>query len=206
MIDTRTMTDRWRLRKDHDTVICVVICGNHFCSCPVVKKGGAPRCDLSQFFILLSFSPLWVLWETSRSVIYPSIPAGVWVICPLFLQPIQLLTNHIGQSPGPVWVSPCIHHIVISKQSFTFFYLSLQGRVLTWSELGLVQTDLYGSLLDTTIWLTWCGLYKHLKSSWKRSTKRTYTHTHTHTRTLPTHSQTHPYIYSLVFLIRGLCW
>jgi hypothetical protein len=40
------------------------------------------------------------------------------------------------------------------------------------------------------------GLNKHLKSSWKRSAKRTHTHTHTHT--LPTHSLTHPYIYTFL--------
>jgi hypothetical protein len=50
----------------------------------------------------------------------------------------------------------------------------------------------------TPPWLTWSGLNKHLKSSWKRSTKRTHTHTHTHTHTLPTHSLTHPYIYTFL--------
>ena len=49
------------------------------------------------------------------------------------------------------------------------------------SRVGLVQTDLCGSFLDTTmIDLMWT-LNKHLRSSWKRSTKRTHTpHTHTH--------------------------
>jgi hypothetical protein len=42
---------------------------------------------------------------------------------------------------------------------------------------------------------TWCGRNKHLKSSWKRSSKRTHTVTHTHT--LPTPSLTHPYIYTV---------
>ncbi len=61
-----------------------------------------------------------------------------------------------------------------------------------------VQTDLYGSLLDTTVTMIdlmsqWCGLNKHFKSSWKRSRKRTHTHTHTHTHYLLTHWLTHPY-------------
>jgi hypothetical protein len=68
------------------------------------------------------------------------------------------------------------------------------------SRVGLVKTNSRRRLLDTTMidlmwpWLTW----QHLKSSWKRSTKRTHTHTHTHTHT--THSLTHPYIYTFLCL------
>jgi len=35
-------------------------------------------------------------------VIYPSIPAGVWVI----LLPLQLRAHHIGEAPGPACASP----------------------------------------------------------------------------------------------------
>ena len=56
---------------------------------------------------------------------------------------------------------------------------------------SLVVWDLYrltcGGGFCTPPWLTWCRLNKQLKSSWKRSSKRTHTHTHT----LPTHSCTY---------------
>ena len=59
------------------------------------------------------------------------------------------------------------------------------------SRVGLVQTDLRGRLLDTTM-IDQFGLNKHLKSSWKRSTKRTHTHhTHTHTTYSPTDTPIH---------------
>ena len=63
----------------------------------------------------------------------------------------------------------------------------------TWQYLPLLRLlrdssvvwDLYrltcGGGFWTPPWLTWCGLSKHLKSSWKRSRKRTHTPTHTHT-------------------------
>ncbi len=55
------------------------------------------------------------------------------------------------------------------------------------SRVGLVPTDLWGRLLDTTmIDLMWSN--ELLKSPWKRSTKRTHTHTHTRSHT---HSHTH---------------
>ena len=38
----------------------------------------------------------------SSNVIYPSIPAGVWVILP----PLQLRAHHIGQAPGPAGATP----------------------------------------------------------------------------------------------------
>ena len=40
--------------------------------------------------------------HTLSYVIYPSIPAVVWVIW----LPLQLLTHHIGQAPGPAGASP----------------------------------------------------------------------------------------------------
>ena len=40
--------------------------------------------------------------ERHDGVIYPGIPAGVWVILP----PLQLRTHHIGKAPGPAGASP----------------------------------------------------------------------------------------------------
>ena len=71
---------------------------------------------------------------------------------------------------------------------------------------------LLGGGFWTPPWLTWCGIKKHLKSSWKRSTKKTQTHTHTHTHTTysltdaPIHIHfpfclTHQYITSVVTLV-----
>ena len=79
----------------------------------------------------------------------------------------------------------------------------------------------------TQPWLTWCRLNEHLKSSWKRSSKRTHTHTHTHylltqlwTDT-PIHRHTFPCVSHTntlevlllalsyqpsTMLIIGLCW
>jgi len=44
----------------------------------------------------------WVSDNLYSYVIYPSIPAGVWVILP----PLQLRARHIGQAPGPAGASP----------------------------------------------------------------------------------------------------
>ena len=52
------------------------------------------------FFCLQPF-PLFELRDI-YDVIYPSIPAGVWVILP----PLELRTHHIGQAPGPAGASP----------------------------------------------------------------------------------------------------
>ena len=65
------------------------------------------------------------------------------------------------------------------------------------SRVGLVQTDLCGSLLDTTmIVLTYT---KHTLDHLGRDQQRGHTHT-THTHTLPTHSLTHPYIFTFLFV------
>jgi hypothetical protein len=61
------------------------------------------------------------------------------------------------------------------------------------SRVGLEQTDLRRSLLDTTmIDLMWAKQTpKIILEEIKK--EDTHTHTHTHTHTLPTHSLTHPY-------------
>jgi hypothetical protein len=81
----------------------------------------------------------------------------------------------------------------------------------TWQYLPLlcllrgssVVWDLYRLTCVGEFWkppsLTWCGLNKHLKSSWKRSTKRIHTH-HTLVHYLLTHWFTHTYTLSFVSL------
>ena len=77
----------------------------------------------------------------------------------------------------------------------TWQYLSLlcllRGSSVVWDLYRLTCAGGFW----TPPWLTWCGLNKHLRSSSKRWTKRTYT---PHTHTLPTHSLTHPYIFTFL--------
>ncbi len=63
------------------------------------------------------------------------------------------------------------------------------------SLVGLVQTDLRGSLLDTTmIDLMWT---KQVSEIIFQEMNKEDTHT-PHTHTLPTHSLTHPYIFTFL--------
>jgi hypothetical protein len=82
----------------------------------------------------------------------------------------------------------------------TWQYLTLlcllRGSSVVWD---LYRLTCAGDFWTPPGWLTWCGLNKHLRSSWKRWTKRTHTH-HTHTHYLLTHWHNHTYSLSLVSL------
>jgi hypothetical protein len=62
-------------------------------------------------------------------------------------------------------VYPHIQDILRGEESIWFIH------ILLWNLYRLTC----GGVFWTPPWLTWCGLNKHLKSSWKRSTKRTHT-------------------------------